>query len=496
MDKNLPKRVVFIASSTYGGERLGIQTLSSIAKEENFGVSFYALDSIAEAELLRKMKELKPDIVAYSVITYEHNAIHDFNRKLKSEIEFLSVFGGPHYTFNPEEIYGQEHMDILCVGEGERAFRGLLKCVKTGADYSGIDNLIVRRGNSIIKNPLAPLIENLDEVPFVDRKIIPLDNRGYRHLGRTYYVMISRGCPYQCTYCFNAKYNELYRKVSPKIVRWRSVDNVISEMKKIKEETDIDYFTINDDAVNYLPKNYLYEFCGKYKREISMPFSAQFRANLIDEDVVRMLKDAGMQWANCGIETGDEGVADKILRRGLTNGQIINAFRIFNKYGIKNFSQNIVGLPVEDPVENALKTIRLNAEAGVVFAQFTILLPYPKTPIEQYCVEHGYLSSHRENAPQRLSPSVFTKSILKFRTKRDNRRLDNLHKFCSIAARFPFLIPFIKILIELPPNRLFQYIYFSWYAYKRTIAPYNIKISPALIWGGFRQVSNYLKRHD
>lgn len=496
MREDLAQKVAFVVDSTYGTERLGLQILIAIAKEENFYVYFYRLDSIGEAGLIRQIKEVKPDIIAYSAMTFEHQSLHSLNERLKSELDFISIFGGPHYTFNPEEIYAHQQIDIVCVGEGERAFRTFLRCVRNSKDYSIISNLIVRCGSLIKRNPVALLIDDLDEVPFADRKIISLDEKGHRHLGRTSVVMIGRGCPYQCTYCFNARYNEIYKKCSPKIVRWRSIGNVIAEMEKIKSELAIDYFSIIDDAINLLSKEYLYEFCRRYKKEISMPFSAGFRANLINEDIIRALKGAGMQWANCGIETGDEFVAHHLLKRRVTNEQLINTFHIFNKYGIRNFSQNIVGLPVEDPIGNAFKTITLNRKAKVGYAHFTILLPYPKTPIEQYCAAHGYLPPEGINQLEDITPSVFIKTVLKFPNPKDRDRLTNLHKFCSIAVRFPFLVPFIKLLIKLPPNRFFQYIYFLWYAYNRTVEPYKIKLSPALIFKGLKQISGYLKRYN
>lgn len=496
MSKNSAWGVAFVVESTYGTERLGLQILAAIAEEEDFDVWLYRLDSIDKTELMRQIEKIKPDIIAYSAMTYEHNALHSLNKKLKSGLGFISIFGGPHYTFNPEEIHAHEQIDIVCVGEGERAFRALLRCVKNDEDYSGIPNLSVRCGNSVKENPVAPLIDNLDEVPFANRRIVPLDEKGHRHLGRTRAVMIGRGCPYQCTYCFNAAYNQIYGGNSRRVVRWRSVGNVISEMVAIKNASTIDYLSIEDDAINLLPDDYIYEFCERYKREVSIPFSAQFRANLIDENTIRALNDAGMRWANCGIETGNEFVANNLLKRRVTNEQIINTFRVFDKYGIKSFSQNMVGLPVEDPVADALKTIALNIKAKVRYAHFTILLPFPKTPIERYCIEYGYLPPGGSSQLQDITPSVFTKTILRFPNPKDGKRVTNLHKFCSIAVRFPFLIPFVKLLIKLPPNRLFQYIYFFWYAYNRTVAPYKIKLSPSLILAGLKQISRYLKHHD
>lgn len=171
-------KVIFIVSSIYGVERLGVQILTSIAKEEGFDTFFYSLDSIQEGSLFHRISDIKPDIIAYSAMTYEHYRIYSFNKKLKEKFSFISIFGGPHHTFNPEEINCNEHIDIICVGEGENAFRSFLKHIKEKMDYTKINNLIVRHNNIIYRNSVGPLMNNLDEVPFADRKIISLCSRG------------------------------------------------------------------------------------------------------------------------------------------------------------------------------------------------------------------------------------------------------------------------------------------------------------------------------
>ncbi|MDD5067210.1 MAG: radical SAM protein [bacterium] len=481
---------VFIVSSTYGGERLGLQILAQISKDAGMETFFYALDSMEEENLINVICDIKPDIISYSAMTYEHTQIHGLNDKLKKRISFISIFGGPHYTFNPEEIEKNEHMDVLCVGEGDTAFKTFLERIKTNSDFRQVSNLIVRQDKTLYKNKVAPLIEDLDELPFADRGLIPLDKKGNRFLGNYCSFMISRGCPYQCTYCFNSAYNEIYR-ASKKKVRWRSIPNVIAEMKKIKQEKGIDYILLADDAVNFLPKEYIMEFCQRYKAEIALPFTAQFRPNLIDEETVKALKEAGMICANCGVETGDEEVANKMLKRGITNSQIKNAFRILNKYKIKNYSQNVIGLPVENPVENAMKTIRLNIECKVNYAHFTLLVPFPKTPIEAYCRENGYLPE----SVQDLKPSVFIKTTLKYKKEKYIRGINNLHKFSSIAVRFPFFLPLILLLIKLPENIFFQYIYFLWHGFYRTVILNEGKLSFSLLLNGLKQISGYLKQY-
>jgi len=170
-------RVVFIVNSTYGIERIGVQILASIAKEEGYETFFYSLDTAAEDDLIRRITVLRPEVVAYSCMTYEHIHIQRLNRRLKSNFQFISIFGGPHYTFSPEEIDSDEYIDVVCIGEGENAFRSFLKHVNENSDYSSVNNLIVRSGKMLHKNAVGPLIENLDTVPFADMNIISVYNK-------------------------------------------------------------------------------------------------------------------------------------------------------------------------------------------------------------------------------------------------------------------------------------------------------------------------------
>jgi len=488
-------RIVFIVRSTYGGERLGAQTLLSVAKEEGFDTFFYAHDSIPEENLFHQIEDIKPDVIAYSAMTYEHTTLQNLNQELKKRLSFISIFGGPHYTFTPEEIDSNEHMDVTCAGEGENAFRSFLKHLKNKTDYTKVNNLSVRHNKIVHKNPLGPLIANLDEVPFADRKVILLDKKDRQYVGGCYSVMVSRGCPYLCTYCFNVQYNKLYKTANPHqhVIRRRSAANVVAEMKKIKQEVNVEYFNIADDTFNLIPKDYIDEFCERYKEEIALPFTAQFRTNLVNEDIIKALKEAGMFSIYCAIECGDEEVSRNILKRGITNDQIRHAYRIFNKCKLKTLAQNMVGLPVENPVEDAWKTIKFNIENKVTYSHFTLLLPFPKTPMERYCKENGYLPE--SNNHYDLAPSVFTRSVLKFKTKKDSQQLENLHKFASIVVRYPFLIPLVKLLIKLPPNIVFQYIFFVWHGYNRTVVLRNVKWNFSLIFKGLGQISNYLRQH-
>lgn len=491
----LPRRVLFVIFDHFQTERLGIQILSTIAREEEFERRLLILNQMEIGEAIREAREYQPGIVAYSAMTFEQYDLQEFNRRLKAGgWEFISIFGGHHYTFSPEEIHRDQAIDILCRGEGENAFRLLLRAVKENSDYRKIPNLLVRDGDRVIENPPAPLVENLDSIPFPDRRLLPVLEPGEQIYGRSVSVMFGRGCPNQCTYCYNSQWNRLYR--GSKICRHRSLGNVLREIKEIVSQHRLDFIYFHDDNFALLPRELIAEFCRRYPEEIGLPFFAQFRAEFIDEELVVMLKQAGLFVTTVGVECGDEEVAGKILKRGkVTNRQIIRAFDLFNKHGLRSFSQNMACFPVPDPLETDLKTIRLNIRCRPTWASFAILIPIPHTEIWEYAIREGYLEEGAFDRPGKL-PSVFTRSRLDYHDPKLADRLENLHKFASITVRFPFLLPLVRQLIKLPPNPLFQYLHFFWYGYWNTVGLFRTRLSIRLIVQGLKTIRRYRKKHQ
>ncbi len=492
---NSSNKILFVILDNYKFERLGIQLLSSIALEEGYERELCIINSMPLEEALKKAEAYQPQIVAYSAMTYENTGVQQFNKLLKqSGMTFISIFGGHHYTFNPEEIIRDNNIDALCLGEGEVAFRKFIQAVRDEQEYHQIEKLWVRNGDGVIKNPVGSLISDLDIIPFPDRNLISLDLDKDHMQGKSMAVMFGRGCPHKCSYCFNTNYNALFR--DSRILRFRSVNNMIEELKHITTEYDIEIFIFyDDDCFSYLPKKTIKEFCERYKKEIKKPFVAQFRPEKVNEDTVVMLKDAGLFLSPVGVECGNEEVADKVLQRGrVTNKDIIKAFEILNKHSIRTWAMNIMVLPVEDPLSVDLETIKLNIKLKPFWSQFNILVPIPKTPIWDYLTTKGYIGEDSFLSSNKL-PSGFTTTTLNFKNVKLASRANNLHKFAGIAVKFPFLLPLVRILILFPPNRLYQYIFLFWYGYWKTIGSYNQKFSLALFFNGIKAIRKYLRRY-
>ncbi|MDP8215641.1 MAG: radical SAM protein [Candidatus Euphemobacter frigidus] len=493
MNIDKPK-ILFVLLDNYKSERLGIQILAAIALEEGYDRELIILNKISNSSALEKAQRFQPHVVAYSAMTFEQIHLQAYNRRLKeSGLRFLSIFGGHHYTFNPEEIEKDTGIDVICRGEGEIAFRSFLQAVRNNQQYHQIPNLWVRNDNKIIKNPLGALIHNLDESPFPDRDLLPpiyIFEKSQIY-GKSTTIMFGRGCPYQCTYCFNSSWNSLYK--NDRILRCRSVDNMIRELKLLADRFDPELFYFWDDDFSLLPKKTIAEFCRRYKKEIKRPFSIHLNAARVDEDLIKLLKETGLSIATMSIECGDEHVAHTLLKRDFNNNKkIIEGFQLLNRYNIINYSQNILCLPVENPLEVDLTTIRMNIRCKPTVAHYFILLPFPKTPIWRYAIEHGYLYPDALLDPKKI-PSAYTTSFLNYRNSTIQNRANNLHKFASLLTKFPVLFPLVKILIKLPPNRLFQYIFFIWYGYCNAGGLFHTRITPKLIIEGLRGIRQYLR---
>ncbi|MCK4823025.1 radical SAM protein, partial [bacterium] len=229
-------------------------------------------------------------------------------------------------------------------------------------------------------------IQDLDELPFPDRTIYDYASLEDAKLNRAVF-MASRGCPYNCSYCCNHKLKEIS---TGQYVRFRSVDNIIKEIQLVTGEHQVKSVTFHDDTLT-LKKEWLREFSEKYRQKINLPFICNSRANLLDKEIISLLKNAGCQGISMGIESGNDYIRQTVLNRNINEQQIVNSFGLCKEYNIPAASYNMVGLPFED-LEKILDTIKLNAQIRPTSMQVSIFFPYPGTNIYDVCSKNNFLS--------------------------------------------------------------------------------------------------------
>ena len=208
-------------------------------------------------------------------------------------------------------------------------------------------------------------------------------------------VMVSRGCIYACTYCGNSQFRNVYPN-KEKYARFRSPEKAIELIKRIlKEYPNVKYISFRDAIFNMFPK-WFDEFIDLYTKEIHLPFTCNLRFDIVTEDTVRRMKEAGCYTIDIGLESGNREIRQKYLKRFTTDEQMINCSKWFTKYKIKVMTYNIIGLPYED-LHKALETVKLNAKLNSDLIVPNIFYPYPMTVLKQTAEDAGFI---REITPK------------------------------------------------------------------------------------------------
>jgi len=360
----------------------------------------------------------------------------------------------------------------MAIGESDYTFLELVNRLEKREDTTNIQGIWTKKDGLIFKNEIEPLEENLDELPFPDRELYYNKYKFLRDMP-TKRFLTSRGCPYQCTFCFNHVYLQIYRGKG-RWVRKRSVNNLIKEIKEVKIKYGIKTVRFSDDTFA-MNKQWLKEFLIKYKKEINLPFTFLFVAGEIDEEIAKLAKQAKCSSAYFGIESGNEHIRMKILKKPVKNQAIIETARLLRKYKIKFGTYNMVGMPTET-LKDAFKTIKLNAKIKVNFPTCSIIQPYPGTKLFEYCVDHNLIE---EGYTPNDIITMYEKSVLKIK---DKKQIENLHRFFYLGCKFPSTIPLIRQLIKLPKNPIFKLIFMASLAH-RSINSMNIGLIDAFKLG-------------
>lgn len=437
-------KIAFFHKDLY--ERLGIMSISAVLKKNGHTCEVFCKD--AEKNFIESILNYRPDVVTCGPCTTEHVFDLKILRELKEiNPDLITVIGGHHATVYTDVIE-EPHIDIMCIGEAEYSMLELMDSIEQSKNYNNVEGLWVKdRQGRIYKNPIRPLTENLDALPFPDRKIY-YDKYKLLRSNPTKTFMASRGCPFQCSYCFNHYYQKLY-KMKGKYVRYRSPENVIAEIKEVMNNYNLKWVQFHDSTFN---SHYQYtsKFLNRYKNSNLPGFICNIRVENLDENLVKLMKESGCDKVTLGVECGDEDTRKNIFKRYMTNAQILSACALIKKYNIRLFTSNMVGLPNET-VNDAFKTVEINRKINPEMSNCYVLVPFPKTDISDYCIENGYL--RRNQDIDSLPSTNSNKSVV---INKDINKLINIQKLFYYLVKYPKYEFFFRKLAYLPPNKLFS----------------------------------------
>jgi len=369
---------------------LGLAYLAAVLEGEghrariidcSIGIDHAALRGICEGEAAQ------PDLVGITATTPTIGSARETAEIVRAVFPAaLIVIGGVHVTSLPEKTLQGDQFDVGVIGEGEYTLLELVQRYQSegSACFADISGLAYKTNGQVVINRKRPLIQNLDELPFPARHLLP-PLSAYHPTPASYLrlpvgvLMSSRGCPYQCSFCDRAVFGTSYRM--------RSVDKILDEMEELIHTYGAREIRFFDDTIT-VDKRKLFELVDKMRqRGIRVPWTALSRVDAITPEVLQKLKEGGCWQILIGVESGDDRMLE-IMNKGVTVAQNSQAIALMNKYRMGIRADFLLGVPGETR-ESLQKTLDFALDHDLDYACFNKFVPFPSLELTQELEKKG-----------------------------------------------------------------------------------------------------------
>ena len=315
--------------------------------------------------------------------------------------------GGPHVNLYPEETLSIEGVDSLVLGEGERAFADLVNTLAGGGDIAGVEGVAVLRDGRVSSTQARALEADLDSLPHPARDLI--DTSLYWSVlakqNPVTTAMTSRGCPMKCIFCDRPHLGKTFR--------YRSAGSVVEEMEDCVKRGIREIF-LYDDTFS-IKRDRIFEIRDEIKRrKLDVQWDVRARANNLDAEVVKAMKEAGVARLHIGVESGSPRIL-KIIKKGITIEQAYNAFELCRRHGMTSLSYFMLGNPTETR-EDIEMTMRFIRKCKADYAHIAITTPFPGTELynmglRQGLFERDYWRDFAANPDENFKPPAWTEGF-------------------------------------------------------------------------------------
>lgn len=338
---------------------LGILSLATkLQNNRDFNVKVLDFHRIYESKILKLadsidenilntmnyILEFEPDVVGFYSLCSTHLFAIIIAKLIKSANENITIiFGGPQATLTAKETIEKfDFIDMVGLYEGETTIEKILYGIRD-KDISSIEGLCYRDGNSIIVNNNVNLIENLDELPIIDYELLGTEIKG------SLSIEVGRGCPFECTYCSTQEFWE--RKF-----RLKSNKRILDEIMHYKNKYGVTEFDFVHDLFT-LSKKRVVEICQMFiDNKLDITWKCSSRLDTLDDEMMKIMAEAGCRRIFFGIETGSERM-QKLIKKNLKLVLLTDLVKNLKKYGISSAFCFIYGFPeeTEEDVNDTLK---------------------------------------------------------------------------------------------------------------------------------------------
>lgn len=438
-------KIAFIQNGAY--EKLGVHQLSGCLKNADKNLIIDIFIQELEPNFYDKIVEFKPDFVLYSLFIGEESFMLEAFSKIKELLpETKAIVGGP-FTLVFPEVVQKKQVDFIIRGDGEYSlplFFKLYEAKKSLKEVPGI--CFTQKDGILFKNDNIRLTSDLKNIPDPDRDLY----YKYEYLKNkeTKSFIASRGCPYNCTYCYNAELKKFYTE---SYWRLREPEAVFREIEYVKNKYGLKWVHFEDGTFNSNVE-WLKSFLAEYKKRSLPPFLCNCRVENINEESVSLMKNAGCERITFGIQSGNQYIREDISGRHMSDKQIEDAFKLCKKHNIRVGADIIFGWPGET-MQQAMDTINMCRKIKPDTCHSNVLIPYPGLWITKRAIKEGFLE--HEPTFKEIRNLDSNKSLIK---QNNIKLLINMDKLFNYFIQFPFMEKFLKLLLHLPPNKFLKFL--------------------------------------
>ena len=375
-------------------EPLGIAYLAGSLQTE--GIEVAIIDAPAQNfstdDICQEIKKNRYTLIGISLLTPSFGVVKKLCSRIKETLpDLVIIIGGPHCTALPERTLIEiPAVDLVCFGEGEQTILEVAKN-KQSLDMAGIKGLCYRDASgNIIKNNPRPFVKNLDDIPMPSRHLLPMDKyhmTASRVASNSYCptIIVARGCPFGCTYCSHT----FGRKI-----RYHSVERILNEIEFLIAEYNINQLNIEADTLT-ANKKFITDLCSAFiKTGIAdkIKWTCESRVDTVTEELLQLMKQAGCWQISYGVETGSQRLLN-LINKSVTLEAVEKTISLTHKAGISVRGFFMLGLPTETS-EESKETIAFAIKLNPRWAQFTITIPYPGTPMFERLDQQGEIRTY------------------------------------------------------------------------------------------------------
>jgi anaerobic magnesium-protoporphyrin IX monomethyl ester cyclase len=386
-------------------------------KDKNF------LVGLSWEKVMNRIKEFNPDILGVSCgFTSQFKNTEKLCKLVRAHNSKIKIFGGgAHASALTDKIISTGLIDYAIFGEGEETVVDLIDTIENKKPLSKVLGIGFKDKDKVKINEKRPFIKDLDTLPFPARHLFPMEkyfkhgkNKAHNFItkhSRYTTIVASRGCPYTCSFCS-------IHTVWERSWRPRTPENILDEVEELVKNYNVKEIQFEDDNLTLIKERAMKLFQGIIDRKLNINWTTPngILVNSLDEDLIKVMKKSGCYRVNLGIESGNQEVVDKIVKKPLSRDHCRKLIKTFKKYSIPVTGFFVIGMPGET-IKNINETIEFIKQNDFDDILVSIASPYPGTELWDIAIKEGYINHDPDSASFEVKPKYSTISTKEFTAK-------------------------------------------------------------------------------